>query len=562
MHDKLKEFSEKYTPIFVAVPIMMAAFISVLSIILGIFYGRNYNVTDLSKCEWYAEDDTLSSLEDFKATTKETLISEKVYTMIEPTDADTEIIMRCRNSFVNAYINDKLIYEDTMKIPVIFGASPGSRWHQISIGAHAEPFKLKLEVTACYHNSRGIVDSIYIGKANDVYNKVISSRLGGFILSCFFHIIGAVLIMFHFILNKNYNIGKDLLYLGIATFFCAQWSSAETQLWQLFVGFSEIFHMIGYVSLPAIPLSLGVLACYRLRGFVRNLSYIYTWICCLNMSIVCFLHISCIAEFHYTLTFTHVLIAIMIPFMVMLILSYVNSADKKQSLAIIVLIIVVLIFCTISALARYILGLYSSYSTYVRIALFCFITCLIYFQLNQVAETFSKGLKTDVIHDMAIRDYLTGLYNRTAYGEHEPAFQNMIKTNTTIGVIQFDVNNLKLINDNLGHEIGDKMIHSVADGLKIAFPEKVGKCYRMGGDEFLVILDGNDPDKAYHNGFNSLRDYCNEQNHNPNNEFRLQIAHGYVLVERGSMTLEDALEKADLLMYINKKSLKKRRNIR
>ncbi|MBQ5850043.1 MAG: hypothetical protein IIW54_04380, partial [Lachnospiraceae bacterium] len=81
-------------------------------------------------------------------------------------------------------------------------------------------------------------------------------RLFGFIVSSFFHIMGLVLIYAHFHLSHSNNLGKDLLYLGIATFFCAQWSNAETLLWQLFIGHSEVIHMIEYVSLPAIPLSL------------------------------------------------------------------------------------------------------------------------------------------------------------------------------------------------------------------------------------------------------------------------------------------------------------------
>lgn len=94
--------------------------------------------------------------------------------------------MRSRNSFVNVYINDQLIYEDNTNISRMFGSSPGSRWHQIPIGLNDDPIRLCLEVTACFYNSHGMVDSIYIGKENDVYNKVVSSRLFGFIISSFF----------------------------------------------------------------------------------------------------------------------------------------------------------------------------------------------------------------------------------------------------------------------------------------------------------------------------------------------------------------------------------------
>lgn len=59
--------------------------------------------------------------------------------------------------------------------------------------------------------------------------------------------------------------------------------------------------------------------------------------------------------------------------------------------------------------------------------------------------------------------------------------------NNISGVVLIaDLNNLKLINDTLGHQYGDEAIKLTADVLHSSFSD-IGSCYRIGGDEFCVI---------------------------------------------------------------------------
>lgn len=83
---------------------------------------------------------------------------------------------------------------------------------------------------------------------------------------------------------------------------------------------------------------------------------------------------------------------------------------------------------------------------------------------------------------IALFDELTGLKNRHAFDVDSPKFQ--IKN---LVIISIDVNNLKPTNDNYGHTYGDLLLTTVASSLKDVYGEN---CYRMGGDEFLVVLEG------------------------------------------------------------------------
>lgn len=66
-------------------------------------------------------------------------------------------------------------------------------------------------------------------------------------------------------------------------------------------------------------------------------------------------------------------------------------------------------------------------------------------------------------------------------------FKNYIPRKKCI-VIVFDVNDFKYINDTYGHDFGDVILQNVAEILKETY-KKYGKCYRIGGDEFAVILE-------------------------------------------------------------------------
>ncbi len=82
-------------------------------------------------------------------------------------------------------------------------------------------------------------------------------------------------------------------------------------------------------------------------------------------------------------------------------------------------------------------------------------------------------------------DELTGLFNRHAYDTDSKKYTELP---ADLVVISMDLNGLKRVNDELGHAAGDEMLKASAECIKRYF-SKMGKCYRMGGDEFMVIAN-------------------------------------------------------------------------
>ena len=93
---------------------------------------------------------------------------------------------------------------------------------------------------------------------------------------------------------------------------------------------------------------------------------------------------------------------------------------------------------------------------------------------------------------LAYTDPLTGVKNKHAYLEAEQLVNKHIEDGSIseFGVVVFDLNGLKIINDTKGHEAGDKYIKSACSLICSQF--KHSPVYRIGGDEFVAFLEGED----------------------------------------------------------------------
>ncbi|MCQ2464179.1 MAG: sensor domain-containing diguanylate cyclase [Oscillospiraceae bacterium] len=83
-------------------------------------------------------------------------------------------------------------------------------------------------------------------------------------------------------------------------------------------------------------------------------------------------------------------------------------------------------------------------------------------------------------------DEMTGFYNRRAYEEDIAAFSDKYSDKPFV-YVSADVNELKIVNDNIGHSAGDELICGAAECMRKCFGG-LGKLYRTGGDEFAAIL--------------------------------------------------------------------------
>ena len=93
------------------------------------------------------------------------------------------------------------------------------------------------------------------------------------------------------------------------------------------------------------------------------------------------------------------------------------------------------------------------------------------------------------LRELAVTDVMTGIANKNAYLDKIRSLDDMIgRGEASFSVFLFDLNSLKEINDEYGHENGDQAIIDTAGVLKTVFRKE--ELYRIGGDEFVAITDG------------------------------------------------------------------------
>jgi len=163
----------------------------------------------------------------------------------------------------------------------------------------------------------------------------------------------------------------------------------------------------------------------------------------------------------------------------------------------------------------------------------------------------SKELKT--AWRMAYTDALTGVQNKLAYLEKEDRINENIADGTLseLAMVVFDVNDLKKINDTFGHQTGDKQL--IAGSALIREYFKTSSVFRIGGDEFIAILEGQD----YVDRQGILAAFYNRIIANTA-DGSIVIAFGVAEFVRGSdKTCRQIVERADALMYEQKEVLKK-----
>lgn len=173
--------------------------------------------------------------------------------------------------------------------------------------------------------------------------------------------------------------------------------------------------------------------------------------------------------------------------------------------------------------------------------------------LDALTIYFSKRyLLNNAIND--IRQYrldvLTHICRRKVLEDRIPSYE----IEPGIGVVYFDINNFKLINDTYGHKKGDEILVLLANKIKTLRNnyKDIMDCYRMGGDEFVIVVKTTD-ESFFSDIVNEILQitktiFINENEH-------LSISIGSVH-ETKNISMHRLIKEADERMYVYKKKIK------
>ncbi|WP_049631573.1 bifunctional diguanylate cyclase/phosphodiesterase [Cellvibrio sp. pealriver] len=164
-----------------------------------------------------------------------------------------------------------------------------------------------------------------------------------------------------------------------------------------------------------------------------------------------------------------------------------------------------------------------------------------------------KNAKTHIEH-MAMHDPLTGLCNRMmAQRNFDNLFRDARARQNLLGIIFIDLDNLKPINDSLGHQAGDQILKEVALRL-LSYTKDADRVCRYGGDEFIVFMPHIQTAEQVSQASLEILQLVSENYLYRNIEIFCTCSIGIALAPQDGDDLDTLIKKADIAMYHSKDS--------
>ena len=493
-----------------------------------------------------AEEKKLVEKTPIKMEQENDAVQNYYFDMSDMTVYGVDVAFFSHHQFIRVYADDEEIYTQT-KGGGIWGRTPGSMWNIVGIPYGTE--ELRIEVDAAYTSVQYEEHKFYFGEALEMYKSILKGSLVSMLVSVVLVILGVAMVIYGTLANRRVYVGRSVVYLGLFITIFGLWSFNETD------GATLLFNHRITSAFSAFVFLITMAASFLL--FVREFmcideNIIWKIICFLSVInyIVCLgLQFTGIMDLKETVLVTHIIMLISILYVI---LALVHKVIKKQithNLKNNLIALIVLIISALVDMTFYYLGMMDG-DFFGRFIFLLFAIILGREATSNSMKMLERGKKAQIYEELAITDSLTHLYNRNCYEMDE---QEMEKK-TGVLIVTFDLNDLKKCNDTMGHSEGDKYIKTAANLIETIFIE-YGKCYRVGGDEFQVLIE-----KGRTCPIEDLlaQLYREEGRYNENGaKFPIHIAAGYALYDaEQDSNIKSACSRADEMMYANKRNYK------
>ncbi|MDE6015912.1 MAG: GGDEF domain-containing protein [Acetatifactor sp.] len=513
---------------------------------------------------WYLEDGSAADVSRLnKLPSVEPYREQSVYRRL-PDDLGEglSLCFRTKNINYQVYVDGQLRYEPKLRESSVYNKSSGTRWNYVPLYLSDAGKVVELRFHTVYASGRACMDNLYLGAAAGEIVSTFTGKAVAFSTCLLMLFAGLLLIVADIPANLQMHKNHELLYLGLFAISIATWCLVETNLLQFYTDDSRLLQLLSCCSLIMIPIPL-VLYLDAAFGFKHKM--VVPGICGLSVAefIICAaLHFTGVLDYHETLTFSHIVLVLSTSLLLYSILKNAYRAGKSKIRnvykALRTIGLMGICFATVIDIMRYYIGSNGDSAMFVRIGLLIFILCYGSSSLEKMINAVKLGVQSEFVSQLAYRDGLTGIGNRTAFQERLVELEKEKQQLPGIAIIMFDVNDLKLVNDNQGHQKGDELLVCSAEIIKTAVETAGGTCYRIGGDEFVGILCGEDViDRCEKVGIcftKAMEDY----NAVKGQPFRISIASGYAVYDKlqEKEMLMDVYQQADVRMYENKKLIK------
>lgn len=453
---------------------------------------------------------------------------------------------------VEVYIDDCLVYKSYVSQDNPLGKTPGDQWNEIPMYREDAGRQVTVRLIPVYKTHVGNVPEMMMGNTSQIYFYYTVKQTVPFVCAMVAIAYGLVFIIMTFALFWNYANRKELLYLGILAIVIGMWKGADLSILHMYISHPiemtyRALILIMFLPIPFALYEKEVLQVDKSRhllyaAFVSQGAIVVSWV----------LQVLDIADLRETLWMHHLVIGLVVIlsvyFTIVDVIKYGWTRKRRLTVGCFTLCVVGIL----GDMASFYITSGKISNSFGMVGFLIYIAVMGVLSINEAKVWMELGRKAEDYRDMAFHDQLTGLYNRHAFVKHTTSdmFQPVGST-----LVMLDLNELKKCNDTFGHDAGDRYIVAGAKVIEHTYGQ-YGKIYRMGGDEFCVLMQNVD-EAVVKQACCALQQNAKQFNATSGESFCMQIACGYMpYVAERDFNIEDTLRRADHKMYENKIAMK------
>lgn len=459
-----------------------------------------------------------------------------------------------RNISFSISLDGNIIYEFAPHLGYYYGFSYGSFLHCIQLPDNDGSRELTIEYRLLHGAGRSGFEEMMLEDTNSYLSETLRFGSARFLLCVISFFFGAFLFVFALVQHHTNGELAETMSLGVISMMLSLWEFPPAGYIQLLSGNPAAERAMNNLILILLPIPVFSFIVSITEYKQKNYVYAYISACVVNLIMQLCIVLTNTADYYDMLFISHIIIVGGIAMIINMIVRAVqrNKLTQEQKRFLIPSVIIVIITGIIDMI-RYYSGKSTDTSAFSRLGMLIFILLLVYYEMKRLVEIQVLSSRAELMHRLATEDSLTGIKNRAGFNEYEQEIMKRKKGKCLF--IHFDVNRLKKVNDTYGHAEGDRHIIAAASVLRDSFGE-YGECFRVGGDEFFVILDSKNCDELYTKCIDRFQILQKKYNRTENPPVPLQLAYGMAEYNYGDGSPEKAEQLADSRMYEKKRQMK------
>ena len=541
----------------------------VLVVIGGLFFGGSTGEKEGFACEemrdgWTVlyEDGTQEAFdvlpEYVRTNGSNELVIQRELGTIAP-DCDTIGIFVYQQQ-VTAYLEEEEILS-FIQSEGFKSEMPGNSWKFMKFDSEDSGKTLSIKIKQCYEKDKVILPVLYTGTSEGIMSEQIKEALPHFLVSLLGVTIGVILLILYVLAaKKNIMLGQGLPWLGLFSIFIGIWSSIEINVYSFFFDNLLLFSNIGQMSLKMCIVPFIMFDNVTFRSGKSKILNVLAGVSVAEFWITSILQFAGIVDYANTIFITHGILFVLavveaiksVKDIVAERQNKVHRVEKRETYMMHSLFMIVIIVTTLADLYRYYFTNDSDIAMFSRIGYLGYIIMVVLTLLLDFMKWVTIGKQAENIKEEASMDAMTKLWNRACF--ERDIDKPSPKKRKKMGILMFDLNNLKTFNDNYGHDMGDYYIKVCSEVLRDSF-SMWGNVYRIGGDEFCGIAENLTEEE-----FERVKlemELQIKQLRIPNYDLTMEIASGFCRFdEKLYMNLRDTMKRADINMYERKQRMK------